>query len=169
MSFRQPRGSMLGNKQLSDAEIQQLLTSTPYCMFSFNSVSGYPGLTPLNFVWDGEAFYVHCSAARGERMESLEKDDRVTISVYEVADDIGQQLLSNHKSVVAYGKAELLTGDDAIEPLQKLSYAADMAYKAPEERIRRQLDKIVVYKVKPLHMTSRYVTFGGRDPKLDEK
>lgn len=168
MEFRTPRGSKLGNKLLDKAEIEQLLRSTPYCTLSFNNINGYPGATPINFAWDGEAFYFHC-APRGERVESLEHDNRVCISVYEEAGDIGQQLLSNHRCVIAYGDAELLTGEAALEPLQKISHAADMAYKADEQRIRRQLDMIVAYKVVPKHMTGRYVTFGGRDPKLDQQ
>jgi nitroimidazol reductase NimA-like FMN-containing flavoprotein (pyridoxamine 5'-phosphate oxidase superfamily) len=128
MAFRNPRGTSLGNQYLSAEELAVFLRSTPYCTLSFFSVSGYPGCVPLNFAWDGDYFYIH-SANKGERFESLSKNPRVSICIYEPAENLNQPL-PFHRSVVAYGDAELLEGDAAVEALKAISLATGMPHKA---------------------------------------
>ena len=163
MNFREPRGaSPIGNFTLSKEELDTFLNSTPYCTLSFFSVNGYPGVTPINYAWDGEYFYVHC-AKKGERFESLAKNPKVSICVYEPSDNL-HQYIADHKSVVAYGDAELLTPEESVVPLQKMCLATAMPHKAKLEYIEKRIAMIVCYRIKPLHIIGRIVKFGGIQP-----
>ncbi|MPM54382.1 hypothetical protein SDC9_101160 [bioreactor metagenome] len=159
MAFRNPRGNSLGNQYLSAEELAAFLHSTPYCTLSFFSVSGYPGCVPVNFAWDGDYFYVH-SATKGERFESLAKNSKVGICIYEPAENLNQPIPS-HRSVVVYGDAELLTGDAAIAALKAISLATGMPHKAHLNYIDARLGSTAAYRIKPLHMVGRIVKFGG--------
>lgn len=162
MDFKQPRGSVLGNSALSEQELGELLRSTPYCTLSFFNPNGYPGSTPINFAWDGDCFYIHC-ARRGERYEALLRNPRVCLSLFEPAADL-HLAIPSHKSVVAYGEAECLEGDAAVAPLQAISLATGMPHKAELGYIHARLEQIAVFRIRPQHMTSRHVPFGGIKP-----
>ncbi|HWQ50743.1 MAG TPA: pyridoxamine 5'-phosphate oxidase family protein [Terriglobales bacterium] len=159
MAFRNPRGTPLGNQHLSAEELAAFLCSTPYCTLSFFSVGGYPGCAPVNFAWDGDYFYVH-SANKGERFESLAKNPRVSVCIFEPAENLNQPIPS-HKSVVAYGDAELLRGENAAAALKAISLAAGMPHKAQQDYIEARISMTAVYRIKPVHMVSRIVRFGG--------
>ncbi len=161
--FREPRGSVLGNPQLSEAEIAEVFARCPYGTLAVNSEHGYPIAVPVNVAYHEGVVYFH-SAERGEKMECLRRDPRVSLNVYEEAGDIGQQPISAHKSVTVYGRAEILTGEDMIEPLRYIAVAAGMPFKAMDEYILpRMKAKIVVVRIVPEHMTGRLVQFGGMD------
>ncbi len=159
MAFRNPRGTTLGNQSLSAEELAAFLRSTPYCTLSFVSVSGYPGCVPVNFAWDGDYFYVH-SAMKGERFESLSKNSRVSVCIYEPAENLNQPMPS-HKSVVAYGNAELLEGEDAAAALAAISLATGMPHKAQQDYINARLPMTAAYRIRPIHIVGRIVKFGG--------
>lgn len=67
--------------------------------------SGEPYVVPVNYVFDGEYVYLH--SLPGRKVDAMRCDPRVCIEVEEVQDDFCW------KSVVAFGRAEELTGADA--------------------------------------------------------
>lgn len=66
---------------------------------------GGPYVVPVNYVFDGEYFYFH--TLPGRKVNAMRADPRVCVQVDEVRGDFCW------KSVVAFGRAEELTGPDA--------------------------------------------------------
>ena len=75
MYFRKPRGSLFGNAVMSQEEIDRFLGERHCATLGYQNVNGFPGVAPVNYAWDGKAFYLHC-ARKGERYESLLRNQR---------------------------------------------------------------------------------------------
>ena len=86
MYFRKPRGSLFGNAGMSQEEIDRFLGERHCATLGYQNVNGFPGVTPVNYAWDGKAFYLHC-ARKGERYESLLRNQKVALNVYHDAND----------------------------------------------------------------------------------
>ena len=160
MEFQPPRGSLLGNILLTPQEIDDLLTGTPYGTLSFFNTNGYPGCTPLNFGWEDGCFYFH-SAQQGERFEALAQNPRISICVYEAAEDLEPTIVA-HRSVIAYGEAELLQGDEAAHSLRAMARNGRIPHKAEPGYIAPRMPVTAVYRMRPQQLTGRVVQFGGK-------
>lgn len=158
--FREPRGSVLGNPQLSQEEIAELFGHCQYGTLAVNGEHGYPIAVPVNVAYHEGAVYFH-TAQRGEKMDCIRRDPRVCLNVYEEASDIGQQPISAHRSVTIYGQAQILTGAEMVETLRYIAVAAGMPFKATDEYIMPRMKGIVAVRIRPEHMTGRVVKFGG--------
>lgn len=158
--FREPRGSVLGNSMLSEEEIAEVFSHCQYGTLAVNGEHGYPIAVPVNVAYHDGIVYFH-TAERGEKMDCIRQDARVSLNVYEEANDIGQQPISAHRSVTVYGKAEILYGEDMVEPLRYIAVAAGMPFKATDEYIMPRMKGIVAVRIVPEHMTGRIVKFGG--------
>ena len=66
---------------------------------------GGPYVVPVNYVFDGEYIYLH--SLPGRKVSAMRSDPRVCVQVDEVQDDFCW------KSVIAFGRAEEITGTDA--------------------------------------------------------
>lgn len=61
-------------------EIGRILDSTNIGRLATNGADGYPYITPVNFVYHQGNIYFHC-AARGEKLDNMERDSRVCFEV----------------------------------------------------------------------------------------
>lgn len=159
--FRNPRGSILEKDMMTEEETNLVLGRNCYCTMALNGPEGYPSAYPMNYAWDGSVFYLHCNGMTGEKLERLRQDGRVCITVYESAEEVGSAPLGMHRSIMAYGTAEILSGEDAVEGLRLISLAADMPFKATDEYIYKRLPATVTVRVTPVHLTGRRVIFGA--------
>jgi nitroimidazol reductase NimA-like FMN-containing flavoprotein (pyridoxamine 5'-phosphate oxidase superfamily) len=160
--FREPRGSVLGNEQLTEKEIEEVFARCPYGTLATIGENGYPAVTPVNVAYRAGTVYFH-SGDRGEKMENIRRNPNVSINVFEPADDIGQQRISAHRSVTIYGKAEILDEAEAVEALKAIALAAGMPFKAEDSYILPRQRGIAAVRIRPEHMTGRVVKFGGID------
>lgn len=110
---------MRRNKQsLTDDECKQLLRTATSGVLAVSGDNGYPYAVPLSFVFDGEdKLYFHCAAA-GHKLDAIQKDPKVSFCVI-VQDDVHPAEFTTYfKSVIAFGKARILT--DAEEKRRAL-------------------------------------------------
>ncbi|MCW2830218.1 MAG: pyridoxamine 5-phosphate oxidase-related FMN-binding [Aeromicrobium sp.] len=77
MTKDQRRG---GRIKMSDAERDAFLTDERTCRVASITADGSPHVTPLWFVWDGEALWLN-SIVRSQRWTDLQRDPRVAIVV----------------------------------------------------------------------------------------
>ncbi|WP_211746489.1 pyridoxamine 5'-phosphate oxidase family protein [Paenibacillus sp. Marseille-Q4541] len=110
-----------------EEEIESFLAEKTYGFLGTVSPKGKPGVTPLNFVYDGSYFYFHGSLA-GEKMKHLKANDGVSFSVAEeyalIPSYFSDPLLAcpataYFKSVTVHGYAEKVT--DLHEKAKALS------------------------------------------------
>ena len=100
--------------QLSEAEINELLSTAKVGHIGTINPEGFPYVLPVHFVYANKKFYIH-GLNKGEKIDNLTKNSKVC---FEVADMIGLimndaacDVNTEYKSVVALGNATLVEDD----------------------------------------------------------
>ena len=100
---------MLG--ELNQAQIEQVLWSEEIGRIGCHA-DGQTYVVPITYVYDGESIYAH--SADGMKLRMMRKNPNVCFEV----DDM--ENMANWRSVIAWGKFEELTGDEATHAMQLL-------------------------------------------------
>lgn len=86
----------------------------------------YPYIVPLSFGWEQwengrVVLYVH-GAKEGLRHTLLRNDWRVCVEADRCIDfvKVGEEVTCTYESVIGFGRAECLTGDEALHGLKKI-------------------------------------------------
>lgn len=82
------------------------------------SADNIPYVVPLNYGYKDNTFYIHC-ALEGKKLEILEKNQLVCIEIDGhhrlVTDDLACKYTMKFTSVIAFGKAEILSSTDEVK------------------------------------------------------
>jgi PPOX class probable F420-dependent enzyme len=99
-------------------EMQALLSKSNNAIIGVNRAHGGPQLTPVWYVWDGEAFYFSTTRDRAKYM-NLKRDPSISL----IVDD-----LESHKYITAYGRAKIIEENvgELTRPIIKRYVPADM-------------------------------------------
>lgn len=116
----------------------------------------YPYAVPVNYVFDGSAIWVHC-ALEGHKIDAIRRHAKVSFSVVESDTVSPEDLSTNYRSVLAFGKACLVT--DAEQKLTALralcqKYAPDVSMDV-EAYIAKTQPKTGVIKVTVEHISGK--------------
>lgn len=130
-------------KEFEESErerIDEVLKAAEIGYLGFNGPDGWPRITPLNFVYDGQIFW-H-GAVAGERFECLKQDPRATFTAVSAQGYLPSHFLSeeNATSATAAFKSVLVRGRcKAIEdPQEKCSVLNRLMEKyQPEGRFKK--------------------------------
>jgi len=148
------------NKQLSMQECVRLLTEETRGVLSVLGDDGYPYGMPMNHWYDEKdgSIYFHCGRA-GHRLDALKKCSKVSFCVYDKGCRNGKHWALNVKSVIVFGKMEIL--DDMAQIVRvatKLShkFTQDNAYIQTE--IERYAHETLLLRLVPEHMCGKLVT-----------
>jgi nitroimidazol reductase NimA-like FMN-containing flavoprotein (pyridoxamine 5'-phosphate oxidase superfamily) len=99
------------DKQMPDAAALELLGSAEYGILATVGANGYPSVVPLNYAMLDGRIYFH-SAMDGEKLRNLEATDKVSFCVVADVELLPEQLDTNYRSVVAYGRAREASGEE---------------------------------------------------------
>lgn len=97
----------------------------------------YPYAVPLSYVYFNEKIYVH-SAKAGHKVDAVMKYPKVSFSVIDEDTIISKEYTSYFRSVIAFGKARIVEGDERVEAFKALveKYSGDQ----PEEAKSKEID-----------------------------
>ncbi len=147
------------NKQISAQECVCILQTERRGVLSVLGDDGYPYGMPMNFVYNEEdgCIWFHCGEG-GHREEALCRCNKVSLCVYEQGTKADGDWAYTVRSVVVFGKMEMIRDRDAIETIAtKLShrFTQDEAY------IRREIEAFashtVLLKLSPEHICGKTV------------
>ena len=147
------------NKQLSDEECAIVLDAETRGVLSVNGDNGYPYGMPMNHFYnkDDGCIYFHCGKS-GHRIDSLQKDDKVSFCVYNKGEkDVGDWAY-NVKSVIVFGKIEIVDSlDDIIDITTKLSlkFTDDMSY--IKDEVSKYASGTLLLKLVPEHICGKRI------------
>jgi len=136
-----------GSRELASAEIEAVLERNWWATLA-TSVDGQPYGVPIVYGYDGEHFYV--ASAAGRKVEAVEANPRVTLTVTEVAGDA-----SGWSSVIVFGRVEFVRDPAGyLKALRALraqrGYAGDVG---PRDALR--LARARVMRITPAQITGR--------------
>ncbi len=148
------------NKKLSNDDCINILINEKRGVLSVNGDEGYPYGMPMNHFYneaDG-CIYFHCGKI-GHRLDSIKANNKVSFCVYDKGYRNDSEWALHIKSVIVFGKAEII--DDIaliIDISKKLSrkFTNDTEY--IETEIRNFAKDTLLIRLNPEHICGKYVT-----------
>ena len=148
------------NKQLPMEDCVHVLKTETRGVLSVQGDDGYPYGMPMNPFYneDDGCVYFHCGKV-GYRLEMLQKDDKVSFCVYDHGYRNEGQWWLNVRSVIIFGRMELIDDMDMIVDItRKLS----LKFIQDEEHIRKEIEgsahKTLLMKLTPEHICGKLVS-----------
>ena len=147
------------NKQLANEECIAILESETRGVLSVNGDNGYPYGMPMNHFYnkDDGCIYFHCGKT-GHRLDSLKKDNKVSLCVCNKGERDDGDWAFNVKSVIVFGRIEIVDSmDEIVVVTTKLSlkFTSDMEY------IKNEIDKYafgtLLLKLVPEHICGKII------------
>lgn len=89
---------------LADGEAKEILRRGKYCVMAVAGDDGYPYAVPVNYVYDGDAVYIHC-AKSGHKTDALRRQPKCSLCVIDRDDVVPEEFTSYFRSVIAFGRA----------------------------------------------------------------
>ena len=113
------RESRKPKQALSSEEIEQILSRNTAGVLAVSGDEGYPYAVPLSYVYLNGKIYFHGSKV-GHKIDSLLRSDKVSFCVIDQDKIMGAEYTTYFRSVVAFGRARLLEGEEKLIPLVQL-------------------------------------------------
>ncbi|MDD2497879.1 MAG: pyridoxamine 5'-phosphate oxidase family protein [Desulfitobacteriaceae bacterium] len=96
----------------------------------------YPYAVPLSYVYFNDKIYFH-SAKAGHKIDAITKNPKVSFSVIDEDTILSEKYTSCFRSVIAFGKARIVEGDERLEAFEALveKYSGDQPEEAKHKEI----------------------------------
>ena len=114
---------------------------------------GYPYTVVVNYVYFQGKIYFHC-AREGHKIDNINKYDKVSFSVYDHVEVVGEQLNTHYQSVLVFGKATVISPTAEILMALIRKYV-DMDIEKATEYIKREISETAVVEIEIEHMTGK--------------
>ncbi|NDV22656.1 pyridoxamine 5'-phosphate oxidase family protein [Desulfovibrio sp. JC022] len=142
-------------KILPEGSVKEILQAGEEGVLATIGEDGYPYATPLNYVYHNGAIYFHC-ALTGHKLDNIAFNPNVSFCVYVDTELLPSKFSIKFKSVIAFGKAEKVSGDEKKEALLALIHRLSPDHiPAGEKYIKNDADKAVVIKINIEHATAK--------------
>lgn len=76
-------------QELPDSESRRILTAGKYAVWAVAGDDDYPYAVPVNYVYDGEAIYIHC-ACQGHKIDSILRNPKCSMCIVQKDDVISR-------------------------------------------------------------------------------
>lgn len=109
-------------QMLSAKESEEILRRMTNGTLALHGDGGYPYAVPVSYVYSNGRIYFH-TATQGHKVDALMRNDKVSFCVVEQDDVKPAEFTTYFRSVIAFGKARILT--DETEKRAALQLLAD--------------------------------------------
>ena len=133
-------------QQLSAEETERILQTGKYCVMAVSGDDDYPYAVPVNYVYDGNAIYIH-SAAQGHKIDALRRNPKCSLCIVDKDDVIPEEFTSYFRSVIAFGTASFVEStEDKVTALRLLGdkYSPGID---PEVEISRFIKTVCIVRI----------------------
>jgi len=96
----------------------------------------YPYAVPLSYVYFNDKIYFH-SAKAGHKIDAITRYPKVSFTVIDKDTVVGKEYTTYFRSVIAFGKARIVEGDERLEAFKALvkKYSGDQPEDAQHKEI----------------------------------
>lgn len=148
------------NKVIAMEECVALLEAETRGVLSVIGDDDYPYGMPMNHFYNSEdgKIYFHCGKS-GHRLDSLKNHNKVSFCVYDKGYKKDGDWALNVKSVIVFGKIELI---DNIDMISDISMRLSHKFTQDDEYIKSEIEKYahetLLLQLTPEHITGKLVT-----------
>lgn len=141
------------DKQLSEEETLKLLIKGEDGVLGTLSENGYPYTVAVNYVYYDGKVYFHC-AKEGLKLDNIKYHDKVSFTVYEDVEVVGEALNTKYKSLTLFGKAKVLKGrHDVLKAL--IDKYANIPSNQANLMIEKEINDTAIVEIEIEHMTGK--------------
>ena len=153
MEFRKMRRSA---QQLPESEAEMILKTGTHGVLALLGDGGYPYAVPMSYVYSGGRIYLH-SAAEGHKIDALRRLDRVSFCVVGADSVIPEKYTTAYESVIVFGRARKLCGDEAIAAMRLLAdkYRPGGSEESREREINSSSGRFAAIEITVEHITAK--------------
>ncbi len=122
-------------QQLTKEECEEILIQGKTGVLAVLGDDGYPYTVPINYYYTDGKIYLHC-AKTGHKLDAIKEETKVSFCVVDCDDILQEKFTTLYKSVVAFGKAEILTNENEMRSCVTAlaeKYCPDFFDKVPSE------------------------------------
>lgn len=133
-----------------------LLMKADYGVLSSVDAEGQPYGVPVNFVFDGDkSIYFH-TAKEGHKLDNLINNPKVCFTIVGNVEVMGWKFTTAYESVILFGVASLVEGNEKHHALHRLALKFSMDYMDEfENEIERLMQSTTVVKITIDHMSGK--------------
>lgn len=110
--FRKMR---LETNKVTNEEAEEMLNKATNGVLAVDGDNGYPYTVPLSFAYKNDKIYFHSTSDNSHKIESIKKNPKVSFCVITQDEIMPKQFNTLYRSVIAFGKARVLTDVKEIE------------------------------------------------------
>ena len=141
-------------QELSGNESLEILKRGKVAVMAVDGDDDYPYAIPLNYVYDNGYVYLH-SASHGHKIDALKKNPKCSLCIVDKDDVIPEKFTSYFRSVIAFGKAEFVTSEEAkISALRLLCEKYSHGFN-PADEINKSLKSVTVIAIRLERITGK--------------
>lgn len=126
------------DRRMDNSSVEAILHDGDYGVMSCMGDDEYGYGVPLNYVYYDNAIYFHC-AYDGHKIDAIKNNCKVSFLVVNKSLVIPDELRTRYESVIAFGKASQLDGQEKADALYKIG---DKYSKGFEEIVRKEIESI---------------------------
>lgn len=143
------------DRAMEKSAASELLRSGEYGVLSSVGEDGMPYGVPLNYVVMDGNIYFHAAKA-GHKLDNIKQNNQVSFCVVGKTRIIPEKYTSEFESVIVFGKAGLIAGEEKEKALLGLlaKYSPDFPEEEKQE-IKRSCDIVEVIKIEILHICGK--------------
>ncbi|MCM8711786.1 pyridoxamine 5'-phosphate oxidase family protein [Clostridium sp. SYSU_GA19001] len=99
------------DRELNRAEAIEILKCCEYGILSTVSENGYAYGVPVSYVYENNSIYFH-SAVEGHKLDNIKNSNKVSFCVVGQTTVLPEKFSTKYESVVVFGKAIEVTGEE---------------------------------------------------------
>lgn len=143
------------DRALSLPETMEILNTCSYGILSTIGQNGYPYGVPVNYVCVSDAVYFHC-ALTGEKLDNIAANSHASFCVVTKVENLPAEFATAYESVVLFGKAVPVAGEERSEALLALIQKYSPDYLESGKEYIQKMDHLTqVVKIVPEHITGK--------------
>ena len=125
-------------QELNQSEIERILQANTSGVLALIDSNGYPYSVPLSYVYSNGKIYFH-SAKTGHKINAIGNCKNATFCIIDKDDVQPEKYTTFYKSVIAFGKVEIV--DDKDEILFAIKELGDKYYPNHDDELQAEIDK----------------------------
>lgn len=115
--FREMRRN---RQKLTREETIAILERNTHGVLAVSGDDGYPYAVPLSYVYADGKICFHC-ALTGHKIDAIMRNEKVSFCVVDQDKVVPERFTTHFRSVIAFGRARILTDEEKRAPLTKLA------------------------------------------------
>ncbi len=153
MEFRAMRRA---GQQLPQAACLAILQKNTAGVLAVLGDGGWPYAVPLSYVYADGCLYFHC-AKTGHKLDALRGCDKASFCVIDRDEVVPEKYTTYFRSVIAFGRAELLQGEAVRAAIETLAVKYNPADSAENRArlIEKELPALCMVRLRIEHMTGK--------------